>query len=51
MHVSTVKHLKTNQGEGKNWLYAGNFNRKDEVPGSKESQFYSLPFEQAVASM
>ena len=51
MHVNMVKHPKTNQGDGKNWLCAGTLTGKRRFQGAKKSQFYSLPFRQAVASM
>ena len=48
MHVNMVRHLNTNQGECKNWLCTGTITGKTRF---QESQVYSLPFRQAVASM
>ena len=38
-HVSAVKHPKTNQGEGKNWLCAGTFTGKMRFQGTKKVRF------------
>ena len=39
MHVDMVKHPKTNQGEGKNWLCAGTITGKTRFQGAKKVRF------------
>ena len=39
VHVDMVKHPKTNQGEGKNWLCAGTITGKTRFQGAKKVRF------------
>ena len=39
MHVNMVKHPKTNQGDGKNWLCAGTLTGKTRFQGAKKVSF------------